>query len=149
VQFRILRRRRGWVRRRRGGGRRRSPLGRCGKWWKKWKKWRIAFFLGQKWGIARATGKRLKGYEKNGKVSTCLDGPDKPNLIVLARFRLASEMCTAKDGNGHGMDRVEQYHIHTRIVNGYKLLFVPVPMGINLYPYPYPTGTRTHWVPGG
>jgi hypothetical protein len=53
------------------------------------------------------------------------------------------------DGNGQGMGRVEQYHIHTRIVNGYKLLPIPIPMGIKLYPYPYPVGTRTHWVPGG
>jgi hypothetical protein len=36
--------------------------------------------------------------------------------------------------------RVEQYHTHTRIVDGYKTL--PVPVGMNLYPYS--TGTHTH-----
>jgi hypothetical protein len=41
------------------------------------------------------------------------------------------------------MGRVEQYHTHTRIVDGYKILPVPVPTGMKLYPYP----TRTHWVP--
>jgi hypothetical protein len=43
------------------------------------------------------------------------------------------------------MGRVEQYNTHTHIVDGYKIL--PVPMGINLYPYPYPAGTHTHWYP--
>jgi hypothetical protein len=43
-----------------------------------------------------------------------------------------------KDGNGQGMDRVEQYNTHTHIVDGYKILPIPVPMGIKLYPYPYP-----------
>jgi hypothetical protein len=47
------------------------------------------------------------------------------------------------------MGRVEQYHTHTRIVNGYKILPIPVPMGMKLYPYPYPMGTHTRWVPGG
>jgi hypothetical protein len=54
-----------------------------------------------------------------------------------------------KDGNGQGMGRVEQYHTHTCIVDGYIILPVPIPMGVNLYPYPYPAGTHTHWVPNG
>jgi hypothetical protein len=37
------------------------------------------------------------------------------------------------------MGRVEQYRTHTRIVDGYKILPIPVPMGINLYPYPLGT----------
>jgi hypothetical protein len=41
------------------------------------------------------------------------------------------------------MDRVEQYHTHTHIVDGYKILPVPIPMGIKLYTYPYPAGTHT------
>jgi hypothetical protein len=56
-------------------------------------------------------------------------------------------MRATKDGNGQGMIRVEQYHTHTRIANGYKFLAIPVSMDIKLYPYP--VGTRTHWVPGG
>jgi hypothetical protein len=47
------------------------------------------------------------------------------------------------------MGRVEQYHTHTRIVDAYKILPIPVPMGMNLYPCPYPAGTHTHWVPNG
>jgi hypothetical protein len=35
-------------------------------------------------------------------------------------------------------------YTHTCIVDGYKIL--PVPMGMKLYPYSYPVGTRTHWV---
>jgi hypothetical protein len=44
--------------------------------------------------------------------------------------------------------RIEQYHTHTCVVNGYKLVLVPVsvPVVIKLYPYPYPMGTR---VPDG
>jgi hypothetical protein len=38
------------------------------------------------------------------------------------------------------MGRVEQYHTHARIVDGYKIPPVSVPTGINLNPYPYPTG---------
>jgi hypothetical protein len=56
---------------------------------------------------------------------------------------------TPKDGNGQGMGWVEQYHIHTYIVDGYKVLPVSVPMCIKLYPYPYLAGTHTHWVPNG
>jgi hypothetical protein len=37
------------------------------------------------------------------------------------------------------MDRVEQYHTHTRIVDAYKILPVPVPIGMNLYPCPLGT----------
>jgi hypothetical protein len=47
------------------------------------------------------------------------------------------------------MGRVEQYYTHTRIVDGYIILHIPVPMGVNLCPYPYPAGTHTHWVPNG
>jgi hypothetical protein len=54
-----------------------------------------------------------------------------------------------KDGNGQGIGRVEQYHTHTHIVDGYKILPIPVPMGMKLYPCPYPAGTRTRWVPNG
>jgi hypothetical protein len=46
-----------------------------------------------------------------------------------------------KDGNGQGMGRVEQYHTHTHIVDGYKILSIPIPMGMKLYPCPYPAGT--------
>jgi hypothetical protein len=52
-----------------------------------------------------------------------------------------------KDGNGQGMGKIEQCNTHTHIVDGYKILPVPVPMGIKLYPYP--AGTHTHWVPNG
>jgi hypothetical protein len=45
-----------------------------------------------------------------------------------------------KDGNGYSMGMVEQYHTHTRIVDGYKIS--PIPTGKKLYPYPYPLGTR-------
>jgi hypothetical protein len=41
-----------------------------------------------------------------------------------------------------GMGRGDQYHTHTCIVDGYKILPVPVPMGMKLYPY-----THTLWVP--
>jgi hypothetical protein len=43
------------------------------------------------------------------------------------------------------MGRVEQYHTHTHIVDGYKVLKVPVPMGMKIYPYL--AGTHTYWVP--
>jgi hypothetical protein len=42
------------------------------------------------------------------------------------------------------MGRVEQYHTHTHIVDGYKILPIPIPMGIKLYLCPYPPGTQ--WV---
>jgi hypothetical protein len=45
------------------------------------------------------------------------------------------------------MGKVEQYHIHTYIVDGHKILPVSISMGINLYPYIYPTGTHIHWIP--
>jgi hypothetical protein len=38
------------------------------------------------------------------------------------------------------MSRVEQYHTYVHIVDGYKILPVPVPTGIDLNPYPYPAG---------
>jgi hypothetical protein len=60
-----------------------------------------------------------------------------------------NSICANKDGNGQGMGRVEQYHTHTRIVDGYIILPIPVPMGVTLYPYTYPMGTHTHWVPNG
>jgi hypothetical protein len=46
------------------------------------------------------------------------------------------------------MDRVEQYNTHTRIVDGYIILPIPVPMRVNLYPYhtrrvPIPIGYPT------
>jgi hypothetical protein len=47
------------------------------------------------------------------------------------------------------LGRVEQYHTHTRIDDGYKILPIPVPTGMKLYPYPYPIGIHTHWVPNG
>jgi hypothetical protein len=47
------------------------------------------------------------------------------------------------------MGRVEQYHTYTCIVDGYKILPVPIPIptGMKLYPYPtlwypYPLGTQ-------
>jgi hypothetical protein len=46
----------------------------------------------------------------------------------------------SKDGNGQGMDRVEQYNTHTHIVDWYKKLPVLIPMDMKLYPYPYPVG---------
>jgi hypothetical protein len=42
------------------------------------------------------------------------------------------------------MGRVEQYHTHTRIVDGYKISPVPMLVGIKLYPYPYPEGMGIH-----
>jgi protein-tyrosine phosphatase len=48
------------------------------------------------------------------------------------------------------MGRVEQYHTHTRIVDGYKILPIPIPMGIKTLfvpipdGYPYPLGIQ--WV---
>jgi hypothetical protein len=67
------------------------------------------------------------------------------------RYRdvIAAKKGTCKDGNGQGMGRVDQYHTHTRIVDGYKILPIPVPMGIKLYPCPYLAGTHTRWVPNG
>jgi hypothetical protein len=62
---------------------------------------------------------------------------------------MVSTSVDRKDGNGQGMGRVEQYHTHTRIIDRYKVLPIPVPTGMKLYPHPYPTGTRTYWVPGG
>jgi hypothetical protein len=47
------------------------------------------------------------------------------------------------------MGRIEQYNTHTHIVNGYKILPIPISMGIKLYPYPYLAGIYTHWVPNG
>jgi hypothetical protein len=47
------------------------------------------------------------------------------------------------------MDMVEQYHTHIRIVNGYKLLPIPISMGIKFYLYSYLAGIRTHWAPDG
>jgi hypothetical protein len=47
------------------------------------------------------------------------------------------------------MGRVEEYHTHTRIVDGYKILPVLVPKSMKLYPYLYPVGTHTHLVPNG
>jgi hypothetical protein len=46
------------------------------------------------------------------------------------------------------MARVDQYHIHTHIVNKYKILLMPVPMGMKPYTdqipdeYSYILGTR-------
>jgi hypothetical protein len=40
------------------------------------------------------------------------------------------------------MGRIKQYHTHTHIVDGYKILSVPIPMDIKLYPYPYPLGIQ-------
>ena len=55
--------------------------------------------------------------------------------------------CSIKDGNGPGMARVERYHTRTHQVNGYKILPIPVPVGLKLYPCPYPPVTRTQRVP--
>jgi hypothetical protein len=49
-----------------------------------------------------------------------------------------------KDDNGQGIGKVEQNHTHTRIVDGYKIISVPVLTGMKFYPYLYPAGTRTH-----
>jgi hypothetical protein len=54
-----------------------------------------------------------------------------------------------KDGNGYDVGMSEEYHTHTYIVSGYKLLAISVPTAIKLYPYPYSMGTRTHSVPDG
>jgi hypothetical protein len=67
----------------------------------------------------------------------------------LIEIHLTPHSNQAKDGNGQGMGRVEQYNTYTHIIYGYKILPVPVPMGIKLYPYPYPAGAHTHWVPNG
>jgi hypothetical protein len=36
------------------------------------------------------------------------------------------------------VSRLEQYHTHAYIVNGYKVLPMSLPMGIKHYPYSYP-----------
>jgi hypothetical protein len=38
------------------------------------------------------------------------------------------------------MSSVEQCNIHTRIIDGYNILPILVPMGMNLYSYPYSGG---------
>jgi hypothetical protein len=81
--------------------------------------------------------------EKNDKTTTSNQHP-RSRRITSPRPPVTSQI---KDGNGHGMGKVEQYHIHTCIVDGYKILPVPVPTGMNIYPCPYPAGTHTHWVP--
>jgi hypothetical protein len=67
--------------------------------------------------------------------------------LVVAQASLFTAQPTS--GVRMAMGRVEQYHTytHTHIVDGYKILPIPVPMGIKLYPYAYPAGTHTRWVP--
>jgi hypothetical protein len=69
--------------------------------------------------------------------SACLSG--RTDTDPRCPFGPARWRCP-KDGNEQGMCRVQQYHTHAHIVDGYKILPVCMPMGINLNLYPYPAG---------
>jgi hypothetical protein len=47
-------------------------------------------------------------------------------------------MYLARMAMGQDMGSVELYHAHTCIVNGYKILPIPMPIGTKIYSCTYP-----------